>query len=92
MGFPCPSLIEINEMEEADAISLLLKASYLDASAKHVEVAKHIVTELGCLPLAINQAGAYIEAGRCSINKYLQHLSLHRQTLMSDAKIGRAHV
>ena len=85
MGFPCLSLIEINEMEEADAISLLLKASYLDASAEHIEVARNIVTELGCMPLAVNQAGAYIEVGRCSINKYLQQFSLHRQTLMSDA-------
>ena len=78
------NVIEINEMEEADAITLLLKASYLDASAEHMDVAKNIVTELGCLPLAVNQAGAYIESGRCSINKYLQHLSLHCPTMMSD--------
>ena len=77
--------IEINEMEEADAITLLLKASCLDASAKHIEVAKNIVTELGCMPLAVDQAGAYIEAGRCSIDNYLHQFSLHRQTLMSDA-------
>ena len=79
------NIIEINEMEEADAINLLLKASCLDASAEHIEVAKNIVTELGCLPLAVDQAGAYIEAGRCSIDKYLQQFSLHRQILMSDA-------
>ena len=78
------NMIEINEMEEADAITLLLKASYLDASAEHIEIAKNIVAELGCIPLAVNQAGAYIEAGRCSIDKYLQQFSLHRQTLMSD--------
>ena len=79
------NIIEINEMEEADAITLLLKASCLDASAEHIEVAKDIVTELGCMPLAVDQAGAYIEAGRCSIDNYLQQLSLHHQTLMSDA-------
>ena len=78
------NLIEINEMKEADAISLLLKASCLDASAKHMEAAKDIVTELGCMPLAVVQAGAYIEAGRCSIAKSLQQFFLHRQTLMSD--------
>ena len=78
------NIIEINEMEETDAITLLLKASYLDASAEHIETAKNIVAELGCIPLAVNQAGAYIEAGRCSIDKYLQQFSLHRQTLMSD--------
>ena len=79
------NIIEIDEMEEADAISLLLKASQLDASDRHMEVAKNIVTELGCMPLAVDHAGAYIEAGRCSIDKYLRQLSLHRQTLMSDA-------
>ena len=79
------NIIEINEMEEADAITLLLKASYLEASAEHIKVAKNIVTELGCMPLAVDQAGAYIEAGRCSIDRYLQQFSLHRQTLMSDA-------
>ena len=79
------NIIEIDEMEVADAITLLLKASCLDASAEHIEVAKNIVTELGCMPLAVDHAGAYIEAGRCSIHKYLQQLSLHRQTLMSDA-------
>jgi hypothetical protein len=68
-----------------DAIALLLKSSCLNASAEHIEVAKNIVTELGCMPLAVDQAGAYIKAGRCSIYKYLQQFSLHHQTLMSDA-------
>jgi tetratricopeptide (TPR) repeat protein len=78
------NIIEIDEMEEADAVTLLLKASCLDASDDHEKVAKNIVTELGCIPLAVDQAGAYIEAGRCSIHKYLQQFSLHRQTLMTD--------
>jgi hypothetical protein len=77
------NIIEINVMEEVDAITLLLKASCLDASVEHIEVAKNIVTELGCMPLAVDQAGGYIEAG-CSIDEYLQQYSLHCQTLMSD--------
>ena len=78
--------IEINEMEESDAITLLLKSSCLDPlAAEHLAAAKEIVTELGCIPLAVNHAGAYIEAGNCGINKYLRQFSLHRQTLMSDA-------
>ena len=84
------NIIEINEMEEADATSLLLNASHLDASAEHIKVAKNIVTELGCMPLAIDQAGAYIEVQRCSIDEYLQQFSLHCQTLMSDATFRRA--
>ena len=77
--------IEINEMEELDAITLLLKASCLNPLDEHVEAARKIVIELGCIPLAIDHAGAYIEAGKCNIDTYLRQLSLHHQTLLSDA-------
>ena len=79
------NVIEINVMEEADAITLLLKASCLDALAKHIQAAKNIVTALGCMPLAVDQAGAYIEAGKCNINEYLKQFSLHCPALMLDA-------
>ena len=79
------NIIEIHEMEEPDAITLLLKASFLEPLAEHLQAAKEIVTELGCIPLAINHAGAYIETGACKINDYVRRFSLHRQTLMSDA-------
>ena len=77
--------IEIKEMEEADAIALLLKASCLDPMREHLDVSKKIVTELGCIPLAIDHSGAYIDAGRCDIDQYLRQFSVHRQALMSDA-------
>src|ERR1700678_3197763 len=72
-------------MEEPDAMTLLLKASFLKPLAEHLQAAKEIVTELGCIPLAINHAGAYIETGACNIYNYVRRFSLHRQTLMSDA-------
>ena len=78
------NMFEINEMEESDAIALLLNASHLASLPEHQEAATKIVTELGCVPLAVDQAGAYIEAGKCDINEYLRRLSLHRKTLMSD--------
>ena len=78
------NLIEITEMEEADAITLLLRASNLDSIPEHEQAAKEIVAELGCIPLAVDQAGAYIEAGKSGISKYLRRFSRHRQTLMSD--------
>ena len=77
--------IEINEMEESDAVALLLKASHLVDSAEHLQDAKNIVIELGCIPLAVDNAGSYIEAGKCEIDSYLRLLSLHHRTLMSDA-------
>ena len=79
--------IEIKEMNEEDAITLLFRASCLDFKLlpEHMEVSKKIVTELYCLPLAIDHAGAYIEAGKSHIDQYLRQFSVHRQALMSDA-------
>ena len=82
--------IEINEMEETDAITLLLKASCLSSIDEHMRAAKKIITELGCIPLAVDQAGAYIEAGKCDINAYLRQFSLHQQTLVSDVTFKEA--
>ena len=78
------NIFEINEMEELDAISLLLKASHIDALPEHLEAARRLVTKLGCIPLAVEHAGAYIYAGKSSINKYLKQFSLHCKDLMSD--------
>ena len=57
---------------------------------EHLQAAKQIVTELGCIPLAVDHAGAYIEAGKCDINHYLKRFSLHRQRLMLDDTFGGA--
>ena len=84
------NIIEIKEMEEADAITLLLKAGHLDPFPEHLKVSKKIVNELGCIPLAIDHAGAYIEAGKCEIDQYLRLFSMHRQALMSDATFKEA--
>ena len=78
------NLVDITEMEESDAITLLLRVSYLDLLPEHIQTAKGIVAELGYIPLAIDQAGAYIEAGKCDINEYLKRFFMHHQTLMSD--------
>ena len=76
--------IEIKEMEMLDAISLLLKTSCLDPLDEHVKAARNVVIELGCIPLAVDHAGAYIEAGKCDINTYLRQFRSQCQTLMSD--------
>jgi tetratricopeptide (TPR) repeat protein len=76
--------IEVNEMEESDAITLLLRASCLNSLDEHIEAAREIVVKLGCIPLAVDHAGAYIAAGKCNINTYLRLFFLHRQTLMTD--------
>ncbi|KAF8165882.1 P-loop containing nucleoside triphosphate hydrolase protein [Crassisporium funariophilum] len=77
--------LELAEMQEEDAVTLLLKASCLDTLDEELrEIAREIVSELYCLPLAVDQAGAAIESGLCSIGNYLQLFSEHRGDLMSN--------
>ncbi|KAL8646466.1 MAG: hypothetical protein Q9210_006126 [Variospora velana] len=61
----------LNRLEVGEAIVVLLqKAGYLSPSAEHYEEAKMIVELLGCLPLAVDQAGAYIRSRRKTLTSY----------------------
>ena len=83
--------VEVCEMEENDAITLLLKASYLDlCSVDFRAEASKIVKEFSCLPLAIDQAGAYIASGATTIGDYLEKYSEHRKTLLSHSEFTGA--
>ena len=83
--------LEITEMEENDAVELLLKASCLDPSSiKFQTDASKIVKELFCLPLAIDQAGAYIASGATTIGKYFVKYSDHQKTLLSHSEFTGA--
>ena len=76
--------LEVDQMVEKEAISLLVKASHLAELLENVyNIAQQIVNQLCCLPLAVDQDGASIEAGLCSIDDYLEHLSQHRKKLMN---------
>ena len=76
--------LEVVEMKENDAVALLLKASCLNPSRIDLQAeALNIVKELFCLPLAVDQAGAYIASGATSIGGYLVKYSKHKKTLLS---------
>jgi tetratricopeptide (TPR) repeat protein len=76
--------IEVEDMAEEDAISLLLEAASLDnTSEKLRQASKPIVKELCFLPLAVDQAGAAIAGGLCDMDDYLQMYSECRQTLLA---------
>ena len=82
---------EVTEMEENDAIKLFLKASCLDPfSIEFCAKACKIVKELCCLPLATDQAGAYIASGATTIKDYLSKYSEHRETLLSHSEFTGA--
>ncbi|KAJ7210585.1 P-loop containing nucleoside triphosphate hydrolase protein [Mycena haematopus] len=50
----------VSDMEEKDAVTLLLKTAVQEASIRHEQIAAEIVKTLHYLPLAIVQAGAFI--------------------------------
>src|SRR5450755_3648642 len=74
---------------EQGALFLLRRAGLLpaDAALEQAEAAeqayaKEICEELGGLPLALDQAGAYIEETRCSLSDYLQRYQTRRTWLL----------
>ena len=82
---------EVKEMEEDDAILLLLKAACLDTSKSGLKAeASRIVKELVYMPLAIDQAGAYIASGATNIRDYLSKYYQHRETLLSHSEFKGA--
>ena len=82
---PDEAFAKVEDMDEEDAISLLLKSAFLDGSRLELrEAARPIVKELLFLPLAVDQAGASIANGSCCIDDYLRMYSQHHQELLDD--------
>lgn len=74
---------EFRDMNEEDAVLLLLKSADEDTNSKDAkETAKRIVKALGYLPLALTQAGAAIRQHICSLAGYLDLYKSHRAGLL----------
>jgi hypothetical protein len=75
---------------EVGVLFLLRRAGLLardtnleQASPQQRSQAGELVRELGGLPLALDQAGAYIAETGCSLGEYLQLYHTHRAALLS---------
>ncbi len=84
--------LEVKELEPDDgAVFLLhragivpLDASLADYSDKNQADARAIAHLLDGLPLAIDQAGAYIEKTRCTLSDYLARYQKQRATFLKE--------
>ena len=57
-------------------------------AADQDDTLNELVVELGCLPLALEQAGAHIRSLQCPINKYLRQYKLERLQLLSGHQVN----
>ncbi|MEO9030065.1 MAG: NB-ARC domain-containing protein, partial [Ktedonobacteraceae bacterium] len=82
--------IDVEEMtQETGALFLLRRIGQLgpnasppDATHAQYQLAKNLVQELGGLPLALDQAGAYIEETSFGFQEYLYAYRAHRHVLL----------
>lgn len=82
--------LSVEKMEVSEGIRFVLyRAKLLEddepletVSAATRTAAQRLVEELGGLPLALDQAGAYIEETSCSLSQYLALYTQHRLTLL----------
>jgi tetratricopeptide (TPR) repeat protein len=83
--------IELETMDPKEGVILLLRragllspGSTLDSvSTAEYELAHDIVLEMGGLPLALDQAGAYLEETGESLSNYLSLYQQHRSALLN---------
>ncbi len=76
--------IEIDEMEpEEGALLLLRRAGITNPTAEDRKLAMEISRELGGLPLALDQAGAFIEETPSSLSEYLSLYKSEAETLLA---------
>ena len=79
--------IAVESMDKEEGIQLLLKRAKVPLPDTPIDQeaqsqARAIVDVLGGLPLAIDQAGAYIEESGCSLAQYLAFYRTRRRELL----------
>ncbi|KAJ7200027.1 hypothetical protein GGX14DRAFT_372613 [Mycena pura] len=79
----------VDNMEEADAVVLLLKTAVLEDISRNKVAATAIVKELAYLPLAIIQAGAFIARSR-NLEGFLTVYSTNKSRLLNE-KPAQSH-
>ena len=75
--------VEVFSFSEEEAKRFLRVRCGATCTGKEVEL-DELVSELGCLPLALEQAGAHIKALQCSIADYLESYKIQRVQLLRE--------
>ncbi|KAF8477588.1 P-loop containing nucleoside triphosphate hydrolase protein [Kalaharituber pfeilii] len=82
--------LEVQQMDNSEAEELLFKSAKRDFEKIPLDAAATIVHKLGYLPLAIEQAGAYIHVRQYSFSRYLKEYNTNVTHLLSKKwKVGK---
>ena len=76
------TVFEIDSMKEDEGIDLLLHRTRNVPSFQNVDGARAVVQLLGYLPLAVDQAGAYIRARKISFLAFVDHFQNRREKVL----------
>jgi len=89
----CVQQVEIKEMSLTEGEDFLLhRAVDKPPGEEDCEMARKITRELGGLPLALDQAGAYIRETQCGLADYLERYRTHAPKLMEKrGTLAMAH-
>lgn len=79
-------LVLLPDLEELDAVDLLLKLARVEDSQGHRTLALDIVKQLGCLALAVSHAGSYISQS-CTLREYLPLFRSHCSDLLKRNRV-----
>jgi tetratricopeptide (TPR) repeat protein len=77
-----PQSLDLLAPEEAKQFLLDRTASRRIESSEDEKIADELAEKLGCLPLALEQAGAYIAHNKCSMGQYLRQWENERQAVL----------
>jgi tetratricopeptide (TPR) repeat protein len=77
--------ISVTEMNGEDAVGFLLARTEREVSTEERAAAATLVTDLGCLPLALEQAGAYMLATQTRFDEYLDAYREERLAFLETA-------
>ncbi len=90
---PFAQQVEIKEMSLTEGEDFLLRRAVdKPPGEEDCEMARKITRELGGLPLALDQAGAYIRETQCGLADYLERYRTHAPKLMEKrGTLAMAH-
>ena len=76
------SVIVLDRMEKDEGLQLLLRGSQADST--ELAATEEILMKLGYLPLAIDQAQAYISGRQLRLSDFLSEFNIRKQTIMEE--------